>query len=99
MDETAWVWNIHNNDLGDYCSNSDTDRGTEDPDADRCPAGCRSSELVEVHCSHEWVAGICVVNPQDLQSVVANRDVECDKCGMVLTQGSEVPSKLVWCEY
>ncbi len=47
-------------------------------------------------CLHEWVAGICVVNDQDLQQVVNNRDVECDKCGIILTAGSEVPMFLIW---
>lgn len=49
-------------------------------------------------CSHEWVAGIAVVNAQDLQVVVNARDVECERCELVLTQGSKVPDRFIWGE-
>lgn len=51
---------------------------------------------VDAECLHEWVAGICVVNDQDLQSVVNERDVECDKCEEILCQGTVVPPRYIW---
>jgi hypothetical protein len=34
-------------------------------------------------CQHAWVAGMMYVHPEDLLSVAAAREVECEKCELI----------------
>lgn len=43
------------------------------------------------NCAHEWVAGMMIVHPADLEEVARARDVECWHCELVYVSG-EHPS-------
>lgn len=36
--------------------------------------------LADRRCRHTWVAGMCYVHDEDVESVAAVRHVECEKC-------------------
>lgn len=44
-------------------------------------------KLKDEPCSHEWVAGMMVVNEEDLEQVAVSRPVKCDKCDHVAAKG------------
>jgi hypothetical protein len=54
-DEALLVWNDHNNDIDDYCGNSDQVAeidDDEDPSDARCPGGCRASRAIRPGDAH-----------------------------------------------
>jgi len=53
-------------------------------------------ELFMTECSHTWVAGMMIVHREDLESVVAARDVECDNCDVEIRKGSNVPERYIY---
>lgn len=55
-------------------------------------------EDVQPECTHTWVAGMCIVDPQDLQATVDVRDVECEHCELVITRRADVPARFIWGE-